>query len=97
MKLKSPRIRIKLRLSVVLSVIFVITIILEVFTLFKTFYLDFRSAVQLPEIVVSEEYLIDPSAYRSAQKWISEHESYSLSEYTLQSPGGGRDNPFLEY
>lgn len=97
MNLKKPKIRIKLRLPVALSVIFLIIIILEVFTLFKTFYLDFRTAAQLPEIVVSEEYSINPVAYKTAQEWISVHESYSLPAYTLQGGGRGRENPFLEY
>lgn len=91
-----PKVKIHLKLSTVLWLVFLIAVLLEIFVLYRYLYDgNFRpDSAPLAETSASTVRIDLPSA-NAAGQWVENKQDYQSPDYNLS--GSGRANPFAEY
>lgn len=87
----------KVRLSLVLWVIFLLVIMTEIFVLYNYLYLPLKKRGE-PVISTSKPPIeINKKAQSGLESWMEQQKIYTLPKYNLKTATSGRENPFEEY
>ncbi len=96
MKLKAPKLKIKL--AAILWVIFLLIVAVELLVIYKYVYLSLRQEPEPLPPAAEPPSKIDEEALSELRAWLEAREDFELPRYELkQSEDLGRENPFLEY
>lgn len=96
MKIKLPKIR--FNLVAILLTIFVVCIVLEIWTLYQGLYLSYRSSSAVPTVTAATSSVdFDLASFNKIYNWLQTSAAYEIQDYSLQGVKVGRENPFADY
>ena len=89
--------KIKVRLTIILWVLFMAVVVVEGGLLLKRLYFDTLTASQILPPGGEATIQIDISTFHKAADWLEAAKKYQLPNYSFRHGADGRDNVFVEY